>query len=549
MKTDHIRRKVVLVLILPLIGIAVVLGACGGPGIADSLGTVQADGEAVSGIIVDSAGYIVTGSDALGNASALSVEIKPGQSYTGRLICRDSARDLAVIKLEGDYPALKPALLGDSDLLGQWEEVTAWISKPGTSGPEGAKGNVTLLTKDEGIAYLQTNAALDPSAAGSAVLNQAGELVGMVSWNAGRAGREGYALASNEVKTVLFRAQEAESAPLTVEPVDPPTVFSDRAVISWQTNRPATGQVEFGPKSSYGIRTALDTTMLTTHAAILQGLLPKTTYYFRVLSVDCCGNIAASKGYTLTTTAAGAQGGVFAISNIDVYDITSSAASVRWITSKPATGAVSYRVDKATESDTETDKNFVYEHKFRLNGLTPDKRYSVSIKSETDFDESAEQALAPFTTPPKSPVCCKMNCRIPEFSFKTLQGEDFTNKDIAGKKVFIVFTKTSCSTCMQQAIFLNDVYLDWPKGTDMLMFMVASSEKKADVEEWIEKYGLVMPVYLDPTADLASVCQFRTIPSALFLDTGSVIRDYKSGGFGNKKDMEASLKHFYEVER
>jgi len=549
MKINRIRSRAIPVLILPLIIIATVLSACGSPGIADSLVKVRAGDAVVNGIIINGSGYIVTGGGALGDAGALSVELKSEQSYTGRLICRDSARDLAVIKLEGDYPALKPALLGDSDLVRQWDEVTAWGFKPGVSGPAESKGSVTALPKDEGITYLQTNAALDPSAAGSAVLNRAGELVGMVSWNAGQVGREGYALASNEVKTVLAQAQEAEADPLAIASVDPPAVFSDRAVISWKTNRPATGQVEFGPKDSYGNRTALDTILLTSHAAILQGLVPKTTYYFRMLSVDCCGNPAASKGYTLTTTAAGAQGGKFTVSNIDVYDITSSAASVRWISNKPATGAVDYWIDKAAESDTETDKNFVYEHKFRLNSLRPGTRYSVSIKSETDFDESAEEVLAPFTTLPTSPVCCKINCRIPEFSFKTLQGGDFTNKDIAGKKVFIVFTKTTCPTCMQQALFLNDVYRDWPKGTDMLMFMVASSEKKADVEEWIKRYGLVMPVYIDSTANLVSGCQFRTIPTALFLDTGSVIRDYKSGGFGNKKDMEAALKRFYEVER
>jgi S1-C subfamily serine protease/peroxiredoxin len=549
MKTSHIRRRAITVLILPLITVIAILSACGGPGITDSLVKVQSGDAVVNGIIVDKAGYIVTGGGAVSGAGALSVELKPGQSYSGRLICRDSARDLSIIKMEGDYPALKPALPGDSDLLRQWDEVTAWGFKPGTSGPVSSKGSVTALPKDEGVVYLQTNAALDPSAAGSAVLNKAGELVGIVSWNAGQVGREGYALASNEVKTVLTQAQEAEADPLAIASVDPPAVFSDRAVISWKTNRPATGQVEFGPKASYGNKTALDATVLTTHAAVLQGLVPKTTYFFRVLSVDCCGNPAASKGYTLTTTAAGAQGGKFTISNIDVYDITSSAASVRWITNKPATGAVDYWMDKATESDTETDKNFVYEHKFRLNGLKPETRYSVSIKSETDFDESAEQDLDPFTTPPSSPVCCKINCRIPEFSFKTLQGGEFTNRDIAGKKVFIVFTKTSCPTCMQQALFLNDIYRDWPKGSDMLMFMVASSEKKADVEEWIKKYGLVMPVYMDMTANLVSGCQFRTIPTALFLDTGSVIRDYKSGGFGNRKDMEASLKRFYETER
>ena len=528
---------------------AAVLSGCSGAGAADSLVKVYAGDTVVNGIIVDKAGYVVTGDKAVGGSNAISVELKPGQSYAGRLICRDSARDLALIKMDGDYPVLKPALPGDSDLVRQWDEVAAWSFKPGVSAAEASKGSVVALPKEEGIAYLQTNAALDPSAAGSAILNKAGELVGIVSWNAGEGGRVGYALASNEIKTVLGLAQQAEADQLVIASVDPPAVFSDRAVISWKTNRPATEQVEFGLKDSYGNKTALDTTMLATHAAVLQGLLPKTVYYFRVLSVDCCGNPAESNGLTFTTTAAGAQAGAFNISNIDVYDVTSSAASVRWITSKPATGAVSYWMDKAAESDTEADNNFVYEHKFRLAGLKPETRYSASIKSGTDFDESAEQALAPFTTPPSSPVCCKLKCRISDFAFKTLQGEDFTNKDIAGKKVFIIFTKTTCPNCMKQAIFLNDIYSTWPKGSDMLMFMVASSEKKADVEEWIKKYGLVMPVYLDATAELVSGCQFRTIPTALFLDTGSVIRDTKSGGFGNRKDMEAALKLFYETER
>jgi len=97
---------------------------------------------------------------------------------------------------------------------------------------------------------------------------------------------------------------------------------------------------------------------------------------------------------------------------------------------------------------------------------------------------------------------------------------------------------------MQQALFLNDIYRNWPKGDNILMFMVASSEKKSDVEEWIKKYGLTVPVYMDAKADLVNACRFRTIPSVLFLDTGSVIRDYKSGGFGTKKEMEEALKHF-----
>ena len=535
--------------ILPLVLLSLTMSSCVGTGAADSLVRIYADDVIATGIIVDKGGYVVSGAQAVSGAVSISMELKPGTSFVGRVVCVDSARDLAVIKVEGNYPAVKPVVLGDSDLLHQWDEVNATGYRPGDSKPVTLKGVVTAVQKAEGINYLQTNAALEPGLAGSAILNKAGEMVGIVSWNSGLAGREGYALTSNEVRTVLSQAQEAEATPLTITAVDPPTIYGEHVIIAWKTSRPSTGQVEYGRQATYGNKTALQTTLLESHSAVVQNLQPKTAYHFRVRSVDCCGIVAISQDYAVTTTAAIAQGGKFTISNIDVYDIASTAVTVHWITNKPASSLVDYGEDKSGVTDTEADKTLVYEHKVRLDRLRPDTRYNISIKSVTDFDEVEQQTLAPFNTPPASPVCCKINCRISDFAFKTLQGGDFTNGDILGKKVFMVFTKTSCPTCMQQALFLNDVYTNWPKGTDMVMFMVASSEKKADVEEWMKKYGLSVPVYIDPTANLVSGCQFRTIPTSLFLDTGSVIRDYKSGGFGNKKDMEATVKRFYESER
>jgi len=115
-------------LILPVIVMTAMLSACSSPAIVASLVKVQADNAVVYGIIVDQAGYIVTGNSALGSSGALSIELKPGQSYEGRLICSDSARDLALLKIEA--PDLKPALLGDSDLMHHWDEVTVWDSSP-----------------------------------------------------------------------------------------------------------------------------------------------------------------------------------------------------------------------------------------------------------------------------------------------------------------------------------------------------------------------------------------------------------------------------------
>ncbi|MCX6001622.1 MAG: serine protease, partial [Chloroflexi bacterium] len=194
--------------ILPLVLLSLILSSCGGNGAADSLVRVSAGDVTATGIIVDKGGYVVTGVQAVGGANSVFVELKPGTSFGGRVICVDSARGIAIIKMEGNYPALKAVLLGDSDLVHLWDEVTSTGYFPGDSKAVTLKGAVTAVNKVEGINYLQTNAALDPGLAGSAIINKAGEMVGMVSWNSGLAGREGYALASNEIRTVLSQAQE-----------------------------------------------------------------------------------------------------------------------------------------------------------------------------------------------------------------------------------------------------------------------------------------------------------------------------------------------------
>jgi S1-C subfamily serine protease len=96
--------------ILPLVLLSLILCSCGNPGAADSLVRVYADDVAAAGIFVDKAGYVVTGAKAVSGADSISLEPKPGTSFAGRVICVDSARDLAVIKMEGNYPALKPSL-------------------------------------------------------------------------------------------------------------------------------------------------------------------------------------------------------------------------------------------------------------------------------------------------------------------------------------------------------------------------------------------------------------------------------------------------------
>jgi glycyl-tRNA synthetase (class II) len=75
-------------------------------------------------------------------------------------------------------------------------------------------------------------------------------------------------------------------------------------VITWQTNEPADGQIEYGTQQGvYSSSTEISPYLSTFHALTLSGLSPQTTYYFRIKSKDAKNNLGISQEYTASTTA------------------------------------------------------------------------------------------------------------------------------------------------------------------------------------------------------------------------------------------------------
>jgi hypothetical protein len=73
------------------------------------------------------------------------------------------------------------------------------------------------------------------------------------------------------------------------------------ASITWTTDVPADGQVEFGTTASYGSRSTLNTTLVINHSVGLSGLLRGTTCHYRVYSRNSAGQLAISGDFTFTT--------------------------------------------------------------------------------------------------------------------------------------------------------------------------------------------------------------------------------------------------------
>jgi hypothetical protein len=61
------------------------------------------------------------------------------------------------------------------------------------------------------------------------------------------------------------------------------------ATISWTTDEPSSSEVQYGTTAAYGA-SASSSGSVVNHAVVLGDLTPLTTYHYRVLSTDACGN-------------------------------------------------------------------------------------------------------------------------------------------------------------------------------------------------------------------------------------------------------------------
>jgi hypothetical protein len=97
-----------------------------------------------------------------------------------------------------------------------------------------------------------------------------------------------------------FRTAAPTTTPM-ISLVSTSGITASTATITWTTDEVATGQVEYGQTTSYGLDTTLDPTLVTNHSVNISGLAASTTYHYRVKSKDAVGNKAVSSDYTFTT--------------------------------------------------------------------------------------------------------------------------------------------------------------------------------------------------------------------------------------------------------
>ena len=241
-----------------------------------------------SGVIIREDGYIVTNNHVIEGATKIEVTLNNNQTYQATLVGTDPATDVALLKIEANGLPVVP--FGDSDKLRLGEWVIA-IGSPYdlrstiTAGIVSAKGrsmpNYSGEFKIE--SFIQTDAAVNPGNSGGALVDKAGNLVGIntaiISQTGSYAGYS-FAVPVNIVKKIVYDLMDYGSVQravlgITMQEID--DKIANELKLSSRNGVYIVEVSKSGAADKAGIKAgdvliAIDSTMLTNSASVQEAV-------------------------------------------------------------------------------------------------------------------------------------------------------------------------------------------------------------------------------------------------------------------------------------
>jgi serine protease Do len=160
-----------------------------------------------SGFVISSSGQILTNAHVVNGADIVTVTLKDGRSFDGKVLGEDPVTDVAVIKIDANN--LQTVPLGNSEALQPGEAVIAignplGLNNTVTSGIISATGRSSsdIGASDKRVDYLQTDAAINPGNSGGPLLNARGQVIGMNTAIIRGAQGLGFAIPINTVQKI-----------------------------------------------------------------------------------------------------------------------------------------------------------------------------------------------------------------------------------------------------------------------------------------------------------------------------------------------------------
>lgn len=215
-----------------------------------------------SGVVVSPAGYLLTNNHVIEEADDIEVMFNDGMVVKATVIGTDPETDLAVLKVPRE--GLQAITLGDSDALQVGDPVLA-VGNPFGVGKTVTSGIVSALGRSQlGINtfenFIQTDAAINPGNSGGALVDMAGNLVGINTAIYSRSGGSmgiGFAIPTSTARSVMesiVQDGKVTRGWIGVEPRELSPELADTFGLKQRSGVVITGVLQNGPAAQAGVR-------------------------------------------------------------------------------------------------------------------------------------------------------------------------------------------------------------------------------------------------------------------------------------------------------
>ncbi len=215
-----------------------------------------------SGVIVNPKGYILTNHHVVEAADEIEVALADGKKLKARIVGSDPETDIAVLQVNGG--TLPAITFGDADGLRVGDVVLA-IGNPFGVGQTVTMGIVSALGRSHlGINtfenFIQTDAAINPGNSGGALIDTAGNLIGINSAIYSRSGGSlgiGFAIPVSSAKQIMEQIIQTGSVTrgwIGVEPREITPELADSFRLSSTNGVLVAGVLRGGPAERAGFK-------------------------------------------------------------------------------------------------------------------------------------------------------------------------------------------------------------------------------------------------------------------------------------------------------
>lgn len=157
-----------------------------------------------SGVLFTETGAVITNHHVIESAYLIQISFIDGRSYKNISLISDyPSRDIAILHIEQENENFAPVILGDSDETRVGEKVIA-IGNPAGWENSLSEGIVSGIREVDNLRLIQTTAPVSAGSSGGALLNMAGELIGITTLKSSEAQQNlNFAVPINVVKSLI----------------------------------------------------------------------------------------------------------------------------------------------------------------------------------------------------------------------------------------------------------------------------------------------------------------------------------------------------------